>query len=325
MRYTAFGRTGMKVAQLALGTGMLGATEAGGIDEREADAVLGAYLDAGGNLIDTAEAYQGGRSEEMIGAFLGPRREDVVLASKYAQSLTQGASFGRIGSHRKAMVQSVEGSLRRLRTDRIDLYFVHLDDGVTPIEEIMRGFDDLVRAGNILYSGLSNFPGWRTAQAATMSELRGWAPLAAIEVEYSLVQRAIEREILPLAEDVGLAVLGYSPLGGGALSGRDARSGLSVGGRLRPSIAPEIAPEVVIRTLRLIAGELATEPVKVAVAWVMAKGVIPILGARMAAHLLENLAAVELALEPEQIKRLDEASAIRLGYPHDLLALARSR
>ena len=323
MRYTAFGRTGMRVSEIALGTGMLGATEDGTIDEAQAQAVLGAYLDAGGNLIDAAEAYQGGRSEEMIGEFLGGRREDVVLVSKYGRSTTRSASFGRVGSHRKAMVQSVEGSLQRLRTDRIDLYFVHLDDGVTPIEEIMRGLDDLVRAGKIIYAGLSNFPAWRMAQAATLAELRGWAPLAAIEVEYSLLQRGIEREILPLARDAGFGVMAYSALAGGALSGRDASGGPGVVGRRRPPIPPEVELEPVLAAVGAITKESGIDPAKVALAWVAAKGVIPILGARTAAHLTRNIGITEVALGIEQIRRLDQASAIRLGYPHELLAMVR--
>ena len=267
-------------------------------------------------MIDTAEAYQEGRSEEMIGEYLGSQRDDIVVISKYSRSTGGKSALGRLGNHRKAMVQSVEGSLRRLRTDRVDIYFAHFDDGATPVEEIMRGFDDLVSAGKMLYAGLSNFPAWRTSRAATIAELRGWAPLAGIEVEYSLLQRTTEREILPMARALELGVLGYSPLAGGTLALRQPGGGASK----RPAAQSEANVHEVLKELTSIATELATTPGRVALAWVREKGVFPILGARSASQLIDTLPAVDVRLTAEQIQQLDDASSIRLGYPNELLA-----
>ncbi len=321
MRYSIFGRTGLKTSQFALGTGRLGSRGDGTIDVEEAHLVIQRYLEAGGNLIDTAEAYQEGRSEEMIGEYLGSQhngsqRDDMVVVSKYCRSTGGKPALGRLGNNRKAMVQSLEGSLRRLRTDRIDIYFAHFDDGVTPVEEIMRGFDDLVSAGKILYAGLSNFPAWRTSRAATMAELRGWAPPAAIEVEYSLLQRDTEREILPMARALDIGVLGYSPLGAGALARRQPEKD----GSKRPTSQAEAIVQQVLKELTAIATELATTPARVALAWVREKGVSPILGARNASQLVDNLATVDMRLTADQIQQLDGASSIRLGYPNELLA-----
>ena len=266
----------MRVSQFALGTGKLEASEA--------EAMLDLYLDAGGNLIDTAEAYGGGRSEELLGKFLENRRDDVVLISKCTRSTQTNPSPSRVGNHRKAMRQSVEGSLRRLRTDRIDFYLAHYDDRRTPIEEIMRGFDDLVSAGKILYPGLSNFPAWRMAEAAAVADCRGWAALAATEIHYNLLERDVEREILPFARERELGVLAYSPLARRALAKR-----------------PDLSAEE-------------------ALAWVAAQSVFPILGASSAAQLAKNLKGTALQLAPDRLIHLSAANPVRLGYPHDLLA-----
>ena len=313
-----FGRTGLKVSAYALGTGMLGAHQDRTIDADAAHAVLRAFVEAGGNLIDTSDAYQGGRSEDLIGSLLPQLRDDLVLASKYGRTPNPAAARSRVGSHRKAMVQAVEGSLQRLRTDRIDVYFAHYDDGVTPVDEIMRGFDDLVASGKILYAGLSNFSAWRTAQAATTAELRGWTPLAAIEVEYSLLQRSTEREILPLAQDLGLAVLAYSPLAAGVLARDDAS-----GSGSRMGMPSEGDTAAVVQTVRQIAVETGYAAPHVALAWLTAKGAIPVLGARHASQLQSTLGAAEVSLSAEQIDRLDAASAIPLGYPAALQAAFR--
>ncbi len=200
MRYRIFGqRTGLKVSELALGTGMFGTAFGYGAGPDEVRDILRGYAEAGGNFIDTADNYQLGQSETLIGEFGAPHRDDFIIASKYSRGAVAAPSLAVLGNNRKAMVQSVEASLKRLKTDRIDLYFVHMDDGVTPVDELARGLDDLVRAGKIVYGGLSNFPAWRVATAARTADLRGWAPIAAIQLEYSLIQRTTERELLPMA------------------------------------------------------------------------------------------------------------------------------
>ena len=315
MRYLEFGATGMRVAPLALGTGQLGALN-GKVDAELARAVLLRYLDAGGNVVDSAEAYQGGKSEELIGETLSDRRDDVLLISKYARGTTRNASPGRGGGHRKAMVQAVEGSLRRLRTDRIDVYFAHFDDSMTPVEEIMRGFDDLISAGKILYGGLSNFPAWRTALAAGAARAHEWAPLSSIEIEYSLLHRTAEREILPLARAERLAVLAYSPLAAGALA-KPPGDGVPSS---RNGIDTEVNAELVIRAVQRVAAELEMASANVALAWLSAKGCFPVIGPRNADDVTQLMAASDLALEEHHLRELDDTSAIRMGYPHELLA-----
>jgi aryl-alcohol dehydrogenase-like predicted oxidoreductase len=318
MRYIPFGKTGLKVSEFALGTGTLGGGKDGSIDVAEAEAMLRLYLDAGGDLIDTAEAYQGGRSEEILGNFLGGQREDVVLISKCTRSTRQNASPTRKGNHRKAMHQAVEGSLRRLRTDRIDIYFAHYDDQITPMEELMRGFDDLVSAGKILYPGLSNFPAWRMMKGAAAADYRGWTPLAAIEVRYSLLDRAVEQEILPFAKDCAIAVLAYSPLAKGLLAKRDARQ--STVENDSELSTKELGNDKIWHELNAIAEESGTAPAHVSLAWLVKRTVFPILGGRTSIQLAENLPAAQVELTSDQDARLSSASAIPFGYPHDVLA-----
>ncbi|AKT41536.1 aldo/keto reductase [Chondromyces crocatus] len=333
MRYRMLGqRTGLKVSELALGGGMFGTAHGYGAEPDEARRILEGYLDAGGNFIDTADNYQLGQSETLIGEIVGPRRNDVVLASKFSSSAVREPSLGVLGNSRKVMVQSVEDSLKRLKTDRIDLYFVHMDDGVTPLDEIVRGFDDLVSAGKIVYAGLSNFAAWRTATAVRTADLRGWTPIAAIQVEYSLLQRTTEREILPMAEAFGLGVMGWSPLAGGLLTGKSRRgeTGRATGFKdtaFKDILFHESAPQQVpvLDALLAIGEELGVSPGQVAIAWVRAKGVLPVLGPRTRAQLDDNLAAATLTLTSEQVRRLDEVSAVPLGYPHELLAAPQSR
>ncbi len=239
MRYRIFGeRTGLRVSELFLGGGMFGTGWGYGTEPDEVRRIIDAYAAAGGNFLDTADSYEFGQSESLIGDFLGAERDHFVLATKFSFGATANNGISRLGNSRKSMVQAVEESLKRLRTDRIDLYWVHIPDNVTPIDEIMRGLDDLVRAGKILYAGLSDFPAWRVAGAATLADLRGWAPIAAIQLEYSLVERTSDRELLPMARAHGIAAVGWSPLGGGLLTGKYRRGETGrvtgMGGRARP-------------------------------------------------------------------------------------------
>jgi aryl-alcohol dehydrogenase-like predicted oxidoreductase len=270
----------MRVSDVALGTGRACSRE-----------ILDAFAHAGGTFIDTSSAYLAGASEETIGTWLADAgRDRFVIATKYARIAG--------GNHRGAMRTELETSLRRLKTDRIDLFFAHFDDGVTPIDEIMRGLDDLVRAGKIIHIGLSNFPAWRSASAAALADVRGWTPLAALQLQYSLLSREIEREHLPHARANQLAVMAYSPLAAGQL----AKGALPL--------------------VDTIARELGTTPIAVALAWVRAKDLIPVLGPRDAKQLAENL--VEVSLDATHVQFLDDATAIPHGYPYEILDTVRS-
>jgi aryl-alcohol dehydrogenase-like predicted oxidoreductase len=323
MRYKIFGRhTGLRVSELILGTGMFGTKWGHGADPEESRRIFDGYLESGGNFIDTSDSYQFGESESLLGGFIKPMREDLIVATKYTQSADPKGSLSVTGNSRKAMVRSLEQSLKRLGTDRIDLYWVHMPDGVTPIDEIVRGFEDLVRAGKVLYVGLSNFPAWRVSAAAMLAELRGLTPIAAQQLEYSLVQRTPERELLPMAEAFGLATVGWSPLGGGVLTAkyRKGETGRQTGMGGRLFHAEDTAQTTaVLDALETVAEETGSNPGRVAVAWVNIKGAIPIIGPRTRDQLDDNLAAVEVSLTVDQVRRLDEVSAIPLGFPHDML------
>ena len=307
MKYRTLGEgTGLRVSEVALGTGRIGIGGGGESDPIEAGRVLRAFADAGGTLIDTSSAYQGGRAEEMLGDFLAEAGRDAfVVSSKYTRTTMRQPPVAAFGNHRGAMQREVEGSLRRLKTDRIDLYFAHLDDGLTPVEEIMRGFDELARAGKIVHAGLSNFPAWRTAAAAAA---RGTTPLAAVQLQYNLLERSIEREHLPLARARGFGVLAWSPLAGGRLKGGSA-----------PAVDAAPVKDVVERVAR----ELACDAATIALAWVMAKGALPVIGARHRGHLEASLRTLELRFTEGHVQRLDAASAKPLGYPYDLVASSR--
>ncbi|EJC79691.1 putative oxidoreductase, aryl-alcohol dehydrogenase like protein [Rhizobium leguminosarum bv. trifolii WSM2297] len=325
MRYRIFGRTGLRVSTFALGTGNFGTGWGYGSSRQEAKAVFDTYRDAGGNFIDTADQYQFGQSETMIGEFIAGDRDSVVVATKFSLGDTNGAGLHRTGNSRKAMVQSVEASLKRLGTDRIDLLWVHMPDAVTPIDEIVRGLDDLARAGKILYSGLSDFPAWRVSTAATLAELRGWNPVSALQFEYSLVERTAERELLPMAAAFGLGTVGWSPLGGGLLTGkyRKGETGRAQGLGAVIHGESDARKTATVDAVLAISEETGIPAGRVAIAWVLDKGTLPILGPRTPEQLADNLASLDVRLTVDQLARLDAASAIPLGFPHDVVAGSR--
>jgi len=327
MKYTTFGRnTGLRVSELALGTGNFGTGWGYGSEREEAKLVFDSYAEAGGNFIDTADAYQFGQSEQLVGEFIAAERDHFVVATKYTLGASPAGGISRTGNSRKNMIQSVESSLKRLKTDRIDLLWAHFDDQLTPLEEIVRAFDDLVRAGKIQYAGLSNFPAWRVARADTLAELRGWSRIAGIQVEYSLVQRTAERDMLPMAEALGMAATLWSPLGGGLLTGKYRQSNegrlTGFGGRLVHTEQDTTLLDTVIA----IAGELQILPLQVAIAWLQHKAarastsLIPILGSRHLGQLNDTLQALTVRLEAAQVERLDAVSAIPAGTPHEQIA-----
>ncbi len=327
MRYKLFGRhTGLRVSELALGTGNFGTGWGHGAERDEAKSVFDGYVQAGGNFIDTADTYQVGQSESLLGEFIAADRDYFVLATKYTLGPNPAGDLARTGNSRKTMIRAVEDSLKRLKTDRIDLLWTHLSDGMTPMEEILRGFDDLARAGKILYAGLSNFPAWRVSRAATLAELRNSLPIAGIQVEYSLAERSPDRELLPMAEALGLGATLWSPLGGGFLTGKyregKDNSRLTKLGMLvhTEKSARETA---LLDAVLAVAAEAGATPTHVAIAWLRHKAarsstsLIPILGPRTRAQLDGTLGGLTLALTPEQAAKLDAVSAVPLGVPYE--------
>ena len=280
MNYSTLGRLcGLRVSEFGLGTGNFGAAWGHGTDSVEARRIFERFTETGGTLIDTADNYQGGDSETMLADFISSERDHLVLASKFSRGAGPGPSLSISGNSRKSMAYAIEDSLRRLKTDRIDLYWVHYDDQVTPTEEIVRGLDDLVRSGKILYGGLSNFSAWRSARAQTIAELRGLAPIVGIQVEYSLVDRTADRDLIPMAEATGMGVCFYSPLGGGLLTGKSRANSAGAGdeGPARPFVvwteSTDQIRAVVDETLA-VASEIQTPPEQVAIAWLRARDAV---------------------------------------------------
>jgi len=327
MRYRLLGRTGLRVSEAALGSGTFGTAWGWGADQQTCKAIFDAYAEAGGNFIDSASGYQDGDAETYIGSFLKSERPNFIINTKYSGPASKGAGVAATGNSRKAMMHSLETSLRRLGTEYVDLFMVHFADGLTPMEEIVRGFEDLIAAGKVNYVGFSDFPAWRIARGATLAELSR-LPIAAIQIEYSLAERTAERELLPMAEGLGLGVTLWSILGGGLLSGKYRTPGvegrLSRGGGMVRSGENE-REQGILDAVQAVAAETGATPAQIAIAWVRARvatwntPVVPILGARTLAQMQENLGGVSLQLSADQVARLEEASAVSLGFPHDLL------
>jgi aryl-alcohol dehydrogenase-like predicted oxidoreductase len=327
MRYRLFGRkTGLRVSEVALGVALFGTGWGYGSEPADARRLFDRYLEAGGNFFDTADGYQFGESESTLGDFIGPVRDDIVVATKYSGGAAKEATLAKTGNSRKNLVYSVEQSLKRLKTDRIDLLWVHHADNVTPIEEILRGLDDLVRAGKVLYIGFSNFPAWRISRADLMADLRGWAPLAGVQFEYSLVERSADRELMPMAEALGMAAAIWSPLGGGLLTGkyRNGEQGRLQGmGRVIRTERTERDAAVVDAVID-VAAQLGKSPAEIALAWICAKArasttsIIPILGPRTVEQLDNNLLALEFELPIDAMVRLDQVSQIAPGVPFEV-------
>jgi aryl-alcohol dehydrogenase-like predicted oxidoreductase len=319
MRYRLLGRTGLRVSKLFLGTMTFGENWGWGASSEECRRMLDAYAEAGGNVIDTAVNYTDGNSERIVGELVAGQRDRFVLSTKYTLT-TDPSDPNASGNHRKNLVRSLELSLQRLGTDYMDLYWVHIWDPRTPIEETMRALDDVVRAGKVLYVGISDAPAWVVARANTLAEWRGWSPVVAIQVPYSLVQRDIERELLPMAEASGLATAVWSPLAGGVLSGKFTRGDSPSGTRVAADAISERDLSIA-RVVQDVADDIGASPSQVAIAWTMARhpGVHPVVGARRLDQLVDNLGAVRVDLDADALDRLDKASAISLGFPQDFI------
>ncbi|MBK1897613.1 aldo/keto reductase [Chryseobacterium paridis] len=328
MKYKIFGnKTGLRVSELALGTGTFGTRRGYGSQADEAKRVFDQYIEAGGNFIDTADGYQMGESEELLSTMIADKRQNLVLATKYTMG---GRELLTSGNSRKNLIYSVEASLKRLKTDYIDLYWAHLSDGQTPIEEIVRGFDDLVRDGKILYAGLSNFPAWRIANASLLADLRGWSPIAGIQIEYNLIERTPDRELLPMAEALGLGVAFWSPLAGGLLTGKYRNPESEENSRKKEwngyLVRDEVSPRetAILDALEKIARDKGAKVGQVALAWLRQKdqnsiSTVTILGAKNVTQLEDNLDSLSVILTNEEIQQLNEISAISLGSPHEVI------
>ncbi|QDV36883.1 aldo/keto reductase [Tautonia plasticadhaerens] len=326
MRYRLLGNSGLRVSELCLGTMTFGEDWGWGSSKDESRRILDAFFEAGGNFIDTANVYTNGTSEALLGEFLQGRRDQAVLATKYTNAMP-GTDPNAGGNGRKTMMRSVEASLKRLKTDYIDLYWLHIWDRITPLEEVMRAFDDLVRQGKILHAGVSDMAAWAAARANTLAELRGWSPFVGLQVEYSLVERTVERELLPMAESLGLGVTAWSPLASGVLTGKYAGGKAEADARLRNDMMKDFAPagdriEAIVAEVRAMAEEVGRSPAQVALAWLRQRPtpVIPIVGARRLEQFRDNLACLGLRLDEGQVGRLDAASRVELGFPHDFYA-----
>jgi aryl-alcohol dehydrogenase-like predicted oxidoreductase len=317
--YRLLGRSGLRVSPLSLGTMTFGSDWGWGADMGEARRIFDLYIDRGGNFIDTAVNYTNGAAERFLGEFIKDRRERLVLATKFTMAREPGNPNSG-GNHRLNMVRSVEQSLRQLATDRIDLLYLHAWDVTTRPDEVMRALDDLVRSGKILYLGICNTPAWRIAEMQTLADMRGWSPFVALQIEYSLVERTVEHELMPMAAALGLGVLPWSPLGGGVLAGKytgaDVRD--SRDAAVSPSRKGVIASSghltersiAIAQEVRAVAEESGSTPSQVALAWTLANPAVvsPVMGARTVAQAEENLGALDVALAPDQLARLNRVS-----------------
>ena len=321
MRYRLLGRSGLRVSELALGTMTFGEEWGWGASEPESKRMFEAYAEAGGNFIDTANRYTEGTSERFVGDFIAADRDHWVVATKYTL-WTRRDDPNFSGNHRKNMIQACEASLKRLKSDYIDLYWVHAWDFTTPIEEVMRGLDDLVSAGKVLYVGISDTPAWIVSRANTIADFRGWSPFVGLQIRYSLIDRTAEADLLPMARSLDLAVTPWSVLGAGVLTGKYSRGNQPEDGRAKEGAATRERNLVIAESVVSIAEEIGCSPSQVAIAWVRQQDgvVIPLLGARNLPQLTENLGALEIRLSDDQLATLDDVSQVDLGFPHNFLS-----
>lgn len=327
--YRLLGRSGLRVSPLTLGAMTFGVGGGSwGSTREDAQAMFDLFTEKGGNCIDSANFYgQMGGSEEWLAPMIAPKRNSLVISTKYSLT-TRPGDPNASGNHRKNMVHSLEDSLRRLGTDHIDLYYLHMWDFRTPVDEILRAFDDMVRAGKVLYIGLSDTPAWQASRMQAIAELRGWSQFAALQISYSLIERTVEREMIPMAREMGLGVCPWSPLGGGVLSGKYSRADLTaeidqgsrkgqnvLSGRLSEH-ALDIADAVAA-----VARDLGCTPAQVALAWTLINPAVssPVLGARTLAQLQDNLGALDVTLAAEHLAMLDAVSAVEPVFPVSIL------
>jgi aryl-alcohol dehydrogenase-like predicted oxidoreductase len=325
--YVTLGHSGLRVSPLCLGAMTFGEDLGWGSSVKESEAIMDAFVARGGNFIDTANAYTKGHSEKIIGDHIGrhsSKRDRMVIATKFFANLYAGDPNGG-GASRKTIVESCEQSLRRLQTSYIDLYWMHCWEALTPIEETMRALDDLVRDGKVRYVGFSDTPAWKCAEAQTIARLRGWSPLIALQIEYSLLERTVEGELLPMARELGMGVTPWSPLKSGALTGKYARANHGKHAAARGQLVERALRDAtydVVDAVVSIAKELDTTPSRVAIAWVQGRpGVAStIIGARTMQQLEDNLGAIDVKLTPAHLEKLETLTKPRLNFPADFLS-----
>lgn len=341
MKYKLLGRSGLRVSELCIGGGTFG-TNWGpiGSDLETSKQIFAEFVNAGGNFVDTSNRYQEGQSEEFVAELIASDRDWFVLGSKYTlvDKYARLNNPNEFGNHRKNLMRSIEGSLKRLKTDYIDLLWVHIWDYMTPMDEILRGLDDLVRSGKVHYIGVSNVPAWEISRANTIADFRGWNPFIAMQIEYNLVERSAERELMPMAYALDMAIVAWSPLSGGMTTGKyNKDASESDGIRNQHAFDAEQHPfwqAYMERNKRIMEGvvkvaeEIGRPPVQIALNWLRQQPVvtIPIFSARTVEQVKENLGCLEWELTPEEWQKVDEATTealttnlVRWGYPYDFL------
>src|ERR1700688_3644461 len=324
MKYRLLGKSGLRVSEASLGTMTFGDEWGWGSPKAEAQKIYETYREAGGNFIDTANFYTGGTSEKFLGEFMQGHRESVVLATKYSNA-APGNDPNAAGNHRKSMMQALEASLKRLQIDYIDLYWVHIWDGITPVEEVMRGLDDIIRQGKILHVGISDAPAWWIDQANTLAELRGWTQFIGLQIEYSLIQRTVERELIPMSKALNVGVVAWSPLAGGVLTGKYHGEGKADGGRMNNEGTKDFLPEEqhatrIISAVKAVSAQVGRSMAQVALAWLRYQTVpvIPIIGARKVSQLQDNLGSLDLDLSAQTLNSLHGDSRIDCDFPQSI-------
>lgn len=320
MKYLLLGKTGLRVSELSLGTMTFGEEWGWGADKEVSKKIFDAFANAGGNFIDTANRYTEGTSERFLGEFMAADRDHFVLATKYSL-FDRATDISFSGNSRKNMMRSVEASLKRLNTAYIDVLYIHAWDFHTPVEEVLRGLDDLVRAGKVLYAGISDTPAWIVSQANTIADLRGWTRFNALQIEYSLIQRTVERDLMPMAKGMDMAVTAWAALAGGALTGKYLTENDDPKRLAEGSVRLNERSRAITQAVVQAAKELGCSPAHVAINWVRQKAqpVIPIIGARSVQQMEDCLGSLAYPLPAEVMAQLDAVSAIELGFPHDFL------
>jgi aryl-alcohol dehydrogenase-like predicted oxidoreductase len=320
MQYKLFGKSGLRVSELALGTMTFGEEWGWGSSKSDSKKVFDVFAKAGGNFIDTANRYTEGTSEKYVGEFIASDREHFVVATKYTL-FTKRNDPNFSGNHRKNMVQALDASLKRLKTDYIDLYWLHAWDYTTPEEEVLRALDDMVRAGKILYIGISDTPAWIVSRMNAIAELRGWTQFVGLQIKYSLLERTVERELLPMARKLDIAVTPWGVLDGGILTGKYNKKRDEAGrAQIYKSISDEklkVAAEVI-----KVAKKTGKTASQVALNWVRQQPgvIIPIIGAKTEKQLKDNLECLNFTLNDDQLNKLDEVSKVEMGFPHEFLS-----
>ncbi|MEI6488358.1 MAG: aldo/keto reductase [Bacteroidota bacterium] len=320
MNYKLFGKTGLRVSELCLGTMTFGTEWGWGADKETSKKIFDCFANEGGNFIDTANRYTEGSSEKFVGEFIHSDRDHFVVATKYSL-LDRKNDLNFVGNHRKNMIRSVEQSLKRLNVDCIDILYLHAWDFTTPIEEVLRGMNDLVSTGKIMYAAISDTPAWVVSQANTIADLRGWTRFNGLQVEHSLIQRTVERDLLPMAHSFDIAITAWAPLAGGALTGKYLLKKEDATRLKETSERLNARNQLIVAEVIKIAEEINASAAQVALRWMMQKPqvIIPVVGATKLAQIQDSIGATKMQLSADHVARLNEISKFELGFPHDFL------